>query len=241
MNIIKLIKLGLLRFRSEEDYRAMQSYIANATVADLEKRGCVFSESSVLELGAGRGGYSLIFHKNSRNFIASDLEENSIFEKFNIPFQKVNVLQSFPFESNSFDLIYCSSLIEHLADPSAMLRESRRVLKPRGVLFISFPPFYSLSMVGGHHFKPFHFLGERLAVRLTNFFRKSDIQDYATCYGGFGLHPLNIDDVKLLILNNGFEITDIYTRMSSINTARWPGILKDLATWHVCYLVRKPL
>ena len=60
-------------------------------------------------------------------------------------------------------------------------------------------------------------------------------------YGTSGLYPLRIDQVKALLLDCDFEIIDIYTRMSTINTTRLPGILKDLATWHVCYLARKPL
>jgi hypothetical protein len=51
---------------------------------------------------------------------------------------------------------------------------------------------------------------------------------------------LKIDEVKELIQESGFEIIDVYARMSAINTARLPGILKDLTTWHVCYLAQKP-
>lgn len=238
--MLKLVKLGFRRFRSQDDYRAMQRYIAEATIAELKVRGVDFSKSAVLELGAGRGGYSLPLHRESKSFVASDLEKDEFFDRTDVHFEHVDVLRPFPFRSGSFDLIYCSSLIEHIADRTTLLTESRRVLRPEGTLFLSYPPFFSLAMVGGHQFKPFHFLGERAAVRLTNLFRRSNFRDYAYCFGNFGLYPLRIDQVKHLILESGFEILDIYTRMSAINTARWPGILKDLSTWHVCYLARKP-
>jgi len=121
-----------------------------------------------------------------------------------------------------------------------MLQECRRVLKLKGEMLVSFPPFYSLFLVGGHQFKPFHFLGEKLAVKLTNITKKTDFKNYTTFFGTFGLHPLKIDQVKEIILNVDFKILDIYTRMSKINTAHLPGFLKDLMTWHVCYLVMKP-
>jgi hypothetical protein len=34
---------------------------------------------------------------------------------------------------------------------------------------------------------------------------------------------------------------DQYTKLWSLNMARLPGVLKDLLTWHVCFLARKPI
>ena len=237
--MLELVKLAFLRLRSPDDYRAMQRHIAEATIAELKVRGVDFSQSRVLELGAGFGGYSLPLHRASKSFVASDLKKDEFFDQTDVHFEYVDVLRPFPFDSCTFDFIYCSSLIEHVAEPATLLSESWRVLRPKGNLFLSFPPFFSLAMVGGHQFKPFHFLGERAAIRLTNLFRRDNFRDYARSFG-HGLYPLRIDQVKDLILENGFEILEIYTRMSAINTARWPGILKDLSTWHVCYLARKP-
>ena len=79
-----------------------------------------------------------------------------------------------------------------------------------------------------------------MAVRLTNFIHRSNYQDYATSFGSFGLYPLTIKRVKHLILENQIQIIDIFTRMSPINTCQLPGFLKDLLTWHACYLCRKP-
>ncbi len=236
--MLKLIALGLKRFRSVEHYRALQAYLANGTLAEIEARGIKLAECDFLELAAGPGGYSTLFAQKARTFVANDLKPDIFFRKNKIPFVAFDVCAGFPFATGSFDLIYCSSLIEHLEEPLPMLSECRRVVRPAGHLFLSFPPFYSLAMVGGHQFKPFHLLGERLAVRLHNWLRTDDVQSYATCFGAFGLYPLTIDRVANLISEAGFEITGTYTRMSPINTSRLPGILKDLATWHVCYLAQ---
>jgi SAM-dependent methyltransferase len=217
----------------------MQRYIAESTVTELAARGVDLAASRVLELGAGLGGYSQVLFRKSNSFIASDLEKNSLLDAWDIPFRIVDVRQPFPFESCSFDLIYCSSLVEHIAEPRAMLRESRRVLRPGGTLFLSFPPFYSLAMVGGHMFKPFHFLGEKAAVWIFNRLHRTDIRDFASCYSTWGLYPLRIDRVTKLISDCEFEIKHVYTRMSAINTTQLPSLLKDLATWHVCYLAEK--
>ena len=239
-DVLRLLKLALFRFRSQENYQKMQSNIAKNSINELKQKGIDFFSANVLELGAGGGGYSKILNQESGAFIASDLQKDTWVDKLDIPFKPVDVLEPFPFESDVFDLIYCSSVIEHVANPDNLLKESWRVLKPGGVLFLSFPPFYSFALIGGHQFKPFHFLGERLAVRLTNLIYRSNYQDYASSFGTFGLHPLTIDRVKHLIISHQFQMLDIFTRLSPINTCRLPGLLKDLMTWHVCYLSQKP-
>src|SRR4051812_13287920 len=52
-----------------------------------------------------------------------------------------NVLKGLPFEASSFDAVYCSHFLEHLASTTveAMLAEFRRVLKPKGVVRIVVP------------------------------------------------------------------------------------------------------
>lgn len=238
--MFRLLKLALLRFRSPEAYRRMQIHIAEKSIAELKLKGIDFASAKVLELGAGGGGYSIVLNREARHFTASDLQKDTRMDKFGIPFKRVDVLEPFPFQNNVFDLIYCSSVIEHVANPNNLLKESWRVLKPGGVFFLSFPPFYSFALIGGHQFKPFHFLGEQLAVRLTNLIHRSNYQDYASSVGSLELYPLTIDKVKHLIIAHQFRILDMFTRMSPINTCRLPGFLKDLMTWHVCYLSQKP-
>lgn len=125
-----------------------------------------------------------------------------------------------------------------MARPRDLLRECKRVLCKDGVLYLSFPPFDSLLLVGGHQFKPFHLLGERFAIRTYNLMHGASIRSCATAWQGYGLFPLTISGVAAMIRECGFDISHVYTRLSPVNTARLPGILKDLATWHVCYIAR---
>lgn len=236
--MLHLCALASRRFRSEEDYRALQRALAERSLGQLGSRGVNFTGLSVLELGSGEGGYSSSLAGRSASLVASDLHASEYYRAGSLPFVQLDATRGLPFTDGAFDLIYCSSLIEHVARPAEMLAECHRVLKPGGRLYLSFPPFYSLFLIGGHQFKPFHLLGEKLSIWLTNAIHGSAYHSYETCYGDHGLFPLTIAEVNRLVQDAGFTVEQLFTRTSPINSARLPGLLADLLTWHVCYLAR---
>lgn len=52
---------------------------------------------------------------------------------------RVDANITLPFADSEFDLIWCSEVIEHLADPAFTISEFKRVLKPRGALVMTTP------------------------------------------------------------------------------------------------------
>lgn len=48
-------------------------------------------------------------------------------------------LQSLPMESNSFDLVYASHVLEHVSDDGAAISEIRRILSPSGIAILPVP------------------------------------------------------------------------------------------------------
>lgn len=50
-----------------------------------------------------------------------------------------DVDQPLPFEDASFDAVIAKDLLEHVADPVAVVKEIRRVLRPGGLVFASSP------------------------------------------------------------------------------------------------------
>lgn len=178
--------------------------------------------------------------RDDRGVIVSDRVSSPLVTRLGLPFVPVDVRERFPFEDDDFDLVFCASVIEHIESPNRMLVECRRILKPGGALYLSFPPFYSLFLVGGHQFNPFHLLGERVALGIYNWRHGISLRSYAEESEGLQLFPLTINSVHRRIARH-FEIKNVFTRLVGLNTARWPGFLKDLATWHVCYLATKPM
>jgi len=234
--MLDTIALAARRHRSPGDYRRFQTKLAQHSVAQLRRLGLDFSTMRVLELGSGGGGYSVVLAEHCPFLVAADLHGSPFYVASSISFVQMNASGQFPFRDSSFDLVYCSSLIEHLSDPSIMLRQCLRVLRPGGIMYVSFPPFYSLWLVGGHQFKPFHLFGERAAIAATNSIRHTSYRSYANAYGDFGLVPLRIRDVSHLLREAGFCVDRVFTRLSNVNTASFPGVLADLFTWHACFL-----
>lgn len=57
--------------------------------------------------------------------------------------------EALPFLSDAFDLVTMDDVLEHVVSPAEVLRECYRVLRPGGVLFAVFPPYYAFR--GGSH------------------------------------------------------------------------------------------
>lgn len=58
----------------------------------------------------------------------------------------LNLCPALPFREQSFDVVICKDILEHLLEPLAVLQEVRRVLKDSGYAVISVPNHFYLPM-----------------------------------------------------------------------------------------------
>jgi SAM-dependent methyltransferase len=96
----------------------------------------------VLDAGAGDQRYAHLF-AHARYETADFLEtpvrrEGGMYS----PPTYVCDLTAIPVDSDRFDLILCTQVLEHLPEPVDALAELRRVLRPGGELWLSAPLFY---------------------------------------------------------------------------------------------------
>lgn len=101
-------------------------------------------------------------------------------------------LEDAGFEDNFFDVITMTDVFEHITNPYKILRESRRILKPDGVLFIKIP---------NGLFNIFKFHLARITGRLSNY----DIFDSYE-------HVVHYSDstLKKMLKKNGFAVVKMY-------------------------------
>lgn len=99
---------------------------------------------SVLDIGCGAGHGSNMLSKKYKKVYGVDISEEAIqyakknWAADNIEFV-VGSAMDIPFPDNSFDTISAFEVFEHLDDWRKFLSEIKRVLKPRGVVYISTP------------------------------------------------------------------------------------------------------
>lgn len=92
---------------------------------------------SVLDAGSGEGFYRPLFR--NANYYSTD------FIQVDKPYGEVNFvskLENIPIKSNIFDVVLLTQVLEHIPNPSIVLNEIYRVLKPEGHVWLSAPLFF---------------------------------------------------------------------------------------------------
>ncbi|HYT12747.1 MAG TPA: methyltransferase domain-containing protein [Candidatus Nitrosopolaris sp.] len=96
-------------------------------------RGHLTPESRVLDLGCGRGGMVELFWRDVALAAGLDPDARSLAEHRAAGMPVVSGRgEQMPFAADSFDLVVCVWVLEHLRGPETVLREVRRVLRPKG-------------------------------------------------------------------------------------------------------------
>jgi 2-polyprenyl-3-methyl-5-hydroxy-6-metoxy-1,4-benzoquinol methylase len=117
---------------------------------------------------------------------------------------------TFPYEDNSFDLVLCCEILEHLpSDPIHMLAEIHRVLrKDSGVLLLTTPNAVRL-------------------VNLVHMLRGENVYEQFSGYGAYGRHnrEYTVDELRRLLSEAGYRAKDVFAVDVHPEQADWaPGM-----------------
>ncbi len=257
--IKKFLYYAKKRKQSVEDYFAFQRYQGRLLIRSLQKHVPFGQPLSVLDIGSGIGGYVyelsrlpsvhiISFDKNPLpNAMQRYRNVSNPRRSFKLPFLKKapvaymsdtiavvegNATKS-PFKDQSFDLIIASSVIEHVPNQEAFVRECYRMLKPNGLFYLSFPPYY--SPLGGHRISPLHYIPGKFPLWL---YQRMHPTDHAS-FKYYGLVKTTIRSIEKLVKNR-FIIVDMKPRLFDFLKpfVRIPFI-REFVIHHVEFFLRK--
>ncbi len=107
-----------------------------------------YAGKKVLDVACGcvkfKGATGLDY--NVRSYMPAELQADVTYDLLQFPY---------PFEENSFDMIWCFHFLEHFQDLPAIMEEFYRLLKPGGKLIINTPHFSSVEAY--RHWQHCHF------------------------------------------------------------------------------------
>lgn len=135
--------------------------VANDTIA-LITRHEQLAGRTVLDVGAGQEQFGRRFVDRGARYLAVDLERDSL----NPGLDNGAVVgrgEQLPFPDGFADIVMSNNVMEHVTHPDDVADEMLRVVKPGGLLFISYTVW--ASPWGGHETSPWHLLGGHYARR----------------------------------------------------------------------------
>ena len=106
-----------------------------------------------LDLGCGAGDFTAVIAQAGARSLGVDVAEAALVRARSrhpgLEFRLVPIGGPLPFEDGSFDLLWSSEVIEHIADTAGWLSEVRRVMAPGGRLLLTTPSHGRLRVALG--------------------------------------------------------------------------------------------
>ncbi len=164
-----------IRAETFDDDLGQTGWLTLAELRTFMGRLSLNASCRVLEVACGGGGAAIaIAHEAGAHVVGVDVNHHAIqaasaraaaeVHNDRVLFRQVDARQPLPFESASFDGLFCNDAINHLGDRRALLAEWLRILKPGGRLLYTDPlvitgaitaeEFMARSTIGPNMFMP---------------------------------------------------------------------------------------
>jgi SAM-dependent methyltransferase len=229
--------IALLRAFAVEQSQPEVFYglLAQDSVALVQRHGPLQGRS-VVDVGAGPVEFAAAFCAAGAHYVAVDSDPAAIHPSTGNAAAIVAKGERLPLGTGSVDVAFSSNVLEHVTDPAGFADELVRVVRPGGLVVLSYTNW--LSPWGGHETSPFHYLGGRRAVRL-----------YTHRYGhppknrvGENLFPVSVSfGLRWARHQPGAALLEARPRYYPRWTRgllRVPG-LREVATWNLFLVLRK--
>jgi SAM-dependent methyltransferase len=145
--------LGIPGWREIVDVRLDDAVYEAQRLAQLERAtGRRVPGARLLNVGCGAGGFSACAAAAGAHVWSIDASEEAVAltaERMPQHPAVVAAAETLPFSTAAFDLVYCFSTLEHVADRARAMREMLRVLRPGGALYVHTP--HRFACFEGHY------------------------------------------------------------------------------------------
>ncbi|HRP03047.1 MAG TPA: class I SAM-dependent methyltransferase [Candidatus Kapabacteria bacterium] len=221
----------------------------------------------VAEIGSAEGGVLHSFlDEGSTEALGTDIAQSRLLDGerlakiigYNVQYVYHNIVEQeiLPEWSEKYNLVILRDVIEHLDDPSIAIGNIKKIIKPGGYLFITFPPYP--SAYGGHQHTlagnfitklPFiHLLPKSIFFKLINSGRPLDISEVRR------LKDIQFtpDKMEKIAKANGYEIAKkefymirpVYKMKFGLNPIKLPfgknnKILRNYFSLEALYILKK--
>lgn len=121
----------------------------------IKQANSIRSGSRVLDIGAGGCPHRDKF-KNCDYYTQDFVQLSDSQIQNQVGYGKIDYVSDIldiPVPNESYDVIICTEVIEHVPDPISAIKEISRILKPEGTLLITAP------LQSGLHQEPYHYYG----------------------------------------------------------------------------------
>jgi ubiquinone/menaquinone biosynthesis C-methylase UbiE len=197
---LKILDKGSREIKANKILAVIKDY-SNKCNRELKKFKC-------LDIGCSSGLITSFISKSFKETYGIDTDFNTIklakkLSNKKLKFIKASAL-SIPFKDNSFDLVICNHIYEHVQDSQKMFDEIYRVLKQDGFCYLAAGNKYNI--IEGHYKLPFlSWLPKSLAnlyLRITNRGKFYEENHFSYFKIKRMLRKFKVDDYTLQILKN---------------------------------------
>ena len=102
--------------------------------------------NNILDVGCGSGHFLKVTIEMGWSAHGTEIASSALEQLSRLGIHSFcGKLESANYSAEFFDVVYCSEVIEHLTDPTTLLCEIARVMRPGGLLYLTTPNFNSLS------------------------------------------------------------------------------------------------
>lgn len=203
-------------------------------------RYCTLTGAKVVDVGGGPGYFADAFRDCGAQYAGIDPDVGELTARGEAPegFLRASGL-ALPLADGSLDVCLSSNVLEHVPAPETMADEMLRVVRPGGLMWLSWTTW--LSPWGGHETAPWHYLGGRRAAdRYERRYGKRPKNDYGRSL--FAVSAARMTRwARGAVASGAGELVDVRARYHPdwmAWVARVP-VAREIASWNVVIVVRR--